>query len=442
MRGQVSLILILATTAAWPQVAPGATGGYPTTDTQMMTPPPVSGIAYPTEVGAEARTNYLNGGLTTTAAYVNNLYAGSSYAAMAETTVSLLPTIAYDTTTARQHTRFSYSAGFTFYQPSSTLNEVDNTVTFNYSFRLTQHATLSAADRFQDSSSPFIPGQAGGSVSGGGESFTPGAIPPFAKRLTNSASVEFTLQTAPNVMIGGSGSSMVLHFPDPAQTPGLYDSSSRGGTFFYNRRISRSHYFGAFYQYMDMLTDPANGINATQTQAQNVTGFYTFYPMTKLSLSVSAGPQYYRTVQTPEPVIASWGLSLSTSMGWQGPHTSFAANYSQAVTGGGGLVGAYHSRTANASARWQMTRLWIASASGAYAINESVSPLLIRGDQSGHSISGTATLERRLGNQCSIAFHYDRIHQSYGEIAAIAADPNSDRETISITWHFARPLGR
>ena len=119
---------------------------------------------------------------------------------------------------------------------------------------------LNATDSFLDNSSPFSPEDAGagGSVSGGSESSTPGVIPPFAKRLTNSANLEFSWQTGPNVMIGVSGLETELHYPNPAQTPGLYDSNSRGGSFFYNRRISRTKYFGANYQYLDMLANPGN----------------------------------------------------------------------------------------------------------------------------------------------------------------------------------------
>ncbi len=442
MRGQVLLIAMLATTAARSQVAPSATGGAPTSQTQMMTPPPVSGANYPTEVGGEVRTNYLRGGLTSTTAYVNNLYSGGGNASIAETTVSVLPAITYDATTARRHTMVTYSPGFTFYQPSSALNEVDNNAAVDYDLRLVGHTMLNASDSFQDSSSPFSPEDAGagGTVSGAPESSTPGVVPPFAKRLTNSANVELSMQTGRNVMIGGSGTATELHYPNPAQTPGLYDSSSRGGSVFYNRRISSSQYFGATYQYSDMLANPGSGTDTTQTHT--VSGFYTYHPAARLSLSVSGGPQYYRTVETPLPAMGSWGTSVSTSMGWQGTRTSFAASYSQGITGGGGLLGAYHSRSANATARWQMARTWTASASGAYSINKTVNALLITGEPGGHSVSGSATLDHPIGEQYSIAFHYDRIHQSYDEIAVIAANPDSDRETISITWHFQRPLGR
>ncbi len=183
MRGEVLLIAMLATTAARPQVAPSATGGPPSTQTQMTAPPPVSGAAYPTEVGDEVRTNYLRGGLTCTTAYVNNLYAGSVSASIAETTVSVLPTIAYDMTTDRRHIAVAYSPGFTFYQPSTALNEVDNTAMVNYDFQLTKHTAFSATDSFQDSSSPFNPGDAGagGTVSGDAGILYAGGYSPLCK---------------------------------------------------------------------------------------------------------------------------------------------------------------------------------------------------------------------------------------------------------------------
>lgn len=401
-----------------------------------MTPPPVSGADYPTEVGAEVEANYLQGSLSTSAAYISNLYlySPSGNAPSAETIFSVFPTIAYNATTTRQHMTLSYSPGFTFYQPSSELNEMDHAATFEYSYRLTEHMTVSARDRFEDSSTSFNPSAAGGSVSGRPEPFTPGVIPPFSKRLMNLANVELTMQTGPNTMIGGMGLATELRYPK------LYSSNSRGGTGFYSRRISRSQYFGGNYEYLDMSSD----LDSTQTQT--LAGFYTFYPKPTLSLSVSVGPQHYRTAVSSLPMISSWGPFLSTSIGWQGTHTNLAASYSQGVTGGGGLLGGYHSRSVNATARWQMTRTWTASASGAYVVNKTINntaaAFLITGEQGGHSLSATAMIEHPIGNQFSVAFIYDHINQSYNEIAAIAANWNWDREGITITWHFQRPLGK
>jgi hypothetical protein len=37
---------------------------------------------------------------------------------------------------------------------------------------------------------------------------------------------------------------------------------------------------------------------------------------------------------------------------------------------------------------------------------------------------------------------YTRLHQSFNGIAAIATTPDTNREFISISYQFSRPLGR
>ena len=436
MLERVFLYLLIATATSWSQVTPSASGGG--TPTQMMTPPPVSGIGFPTAVGAEVRSNYLRAGMTFDAAYVDHLYAGSGSTSIGETEFSVFPTIDFDTTSARQHATVAYNPGFTFYRPSSALNEVDNNAALTYTLSLTTHLTLSAADRFVDSSSSF--NSTGGGVSGLTESSTPGAIPPFAKRLTNLADVELTMQTGLNVMVGGSGSSTALHYPDSAETPGLFDSSSLGGSVFYNHRISTRRYVGVTYQYQDSESYPAKGVSSTHTQT--IMGYFTFYAGPKLSLSVSGGPQHYSVDQTPLATSASWGPSVSASVGWQGTHTNFAGSYSQSVTGGGGLLGAYHNRAAQVAARWQLSRTWTTGVSGTYFVNDSVTPLVLAGSANDHSLTGSETLEHAIGEQFSLGFNYAHVHQSYGDVLALSSNPDSDSETVSISWQFARPLGK
>ncbi len=440
MRGQVLLIAMLTSAAAVAQVAPSATGGPAATP--MATPPPISGVSYPMQLGSEVRANYLRAGVTYTTSYIDNLYAGSGNTAIAETTLSILPTIAFDASASKQRAVVTYSPGFTFYRPSSELDEVDNTAAVNYDRLLSPHTTVSAIERFQDSSSPFSPADAelDGSVTGTPESFTPGVVPPFAKRLTNFASVEIAAQTGPNTMIGASGLSATLHYPDPSQAPGLYDSNSRGGTAFYNARLSPEQYVGVTYQYLDMLTTPTGDESTTKTST--VMGYYSIYPAARLSLSVAVGPQYYQVTVPPALPISSWAPSIMTSMGWQGDRMSVAASYSQSVTGGGGLIGAFHSRSASAAVRWQLAREWMLETAGSYFVNKSVDADLPTENLNGHSLSGSATLRRSIGKQVSLALDYDRIHQDYGEVPAISANPNADRVSIALTWNFMRPLGR
>jgi hypothetical protein len=408
----------------------------------MATPPPVSGLNYATQLGSEVRRNYLRGGFTYSTSYIDNFLSNSGSTPVAETTISVLPMIALDASTARQHVVMTYSPGFTFYHPSSGLNEFDNAAAVDYAFLLSAHTTISVIERLEDSSSPFSPAYAstGGSISGTPPSTTPGVVPPFAKRLTNSVNAEITMQTGLNEMVGGSGLSTILRYPNASQTPGLYDSSSRGGTAFYNHRISVSQYIGATYQFVDMLTTATDSESTTKTSA--VTGYYTVYPKARFSLSVSGGPQYYQVTETGLPSMSSWGPFVSASTGWQGGRASLAASFSHSVTGAGGLIGAYHTDSATAALRWQLAHTWTAGVSGAYFINKSVSALLPTEAGNGHSVTGSATLQHPIRGQISLAFGYDRIHQSYSHVAAIAANPDSDRVSISIAWNFQRELGR
>lgn len=410
---------------------------------QMATPPPVSGEAYPTAVGAEMRSNYLSGGLTFISSYIDNLYPGNgSSRTLAETTYSVWPTLDLDQSRPLSHLSIKYSPGFTFYHPTSALNEMDQNARVAYQVRLSPHSSLNLSDGIEKSSTSFgsAAGTADGSVSGSITTVVPGTIAPFAKRVSNIADGDFTLQTARNTMIGFSGTTTLLHYPDPSQAQGLYDSNSRGGAAFYSSRISADQYLGASYGYTQ--THASSSDARSDTDSHIFAAFYTLYPKETLSISVSAGPQYFRVSQTSVPTTASWGPSMAASVGWQGIHTSFAVGYSQSVTGGGGLLGAYRSKSGGATLRWQMLRTWTTEASGQYAINRSVSSLPSFGYENGHTVSGSAAIEHPLSRTIRVHLEYDRIRQSYGTIPAFSNSPDANRLTASISWQFLRPLGR
>ncbi len=442
MREQLILFVLLAAIPVWPQVAPSASGGNSVSP--MMVPPPVSNVNYPASVGSEVHSNYLRGGFTESTAYISNLYAGSGGPSLAETTISILSSIALDATTTRQHMTVAFAPGYTFYSPSSILNSPDDSATAAYSVQLTPHTTFSANDQFQYSSMPiYNPAGvvSGGQVSGSPALSTPGVIAPFAPFLNNNANADFTAQTGMNTMLGGSGSLGTLHYPNSSETAGLYDYSSRGGSAFYNQRVLDRQYFGATYQYADILSYPTG--ETSTTQMQSVMGYYTIYAKSKLSFSILAGPQYYETSLPPIPVLSGWGPSVTASTGWQGMRTSLSASYSQSVTGGGGLLGAYHSKSANATARWQMSRTWTGNVDGAYSIIKSVSPqFALFGVENGHTVSGDMMAAHSMGAHWNISFSYVHIHLSYGNIAALSSNPDSDSGTVTIAWQFSRPLGK
>jgi len=412
-------------------------------DSRMLTPAPVSGAAYPMIPESQERSNYLRAGVVFNTAYSDNVLGGITAKPVSDVDYSVWPTIALDQTTSRLHSVLTYSPGFTFYQRTSGRNEADQNATLDVQYRLSPHVTASVRDSFEKSSNVFSQPDSfsGASVLGSTQVPTAAVIPPVADQLTNVANAELTYQFSRTGMIGGSGTFTNLHFPDPTEVPGLYDSSSRGGSAFYNHRLSKKHYIGAQYQYFQTLAFPTGPEFETQTHTLFV--FYTVYLKPTLSLSFSGGPQYYQALQGALINSHSWSPASTASLGWQGLHTTFAANYSRTVTGAGGLLGAFESNTASVSARWQMTRTWNIGTAGNYAIYKDVLPVISStSSEGGHSIFGTVSLRHPIGQYFDAELRYTRLHQSYSGIPLIATAPDTNIESISISYHFNRALGR
>jgi hypothetical protein len=470
----LSFVLVAASLAGFSPDAPAQ--AVASGESSMLRPPPVSDQGYSNGVGAEKRSNYFHLGLTFRTAYIDNLYSGFSSGALSETIYSIYPTIAFDQTTSRRNLTVGYSPGFTFYHPSSALNETDQSANVDYSLRLTPHVAIHAADGFLKTSTSFSPTFAipGGSTSDSAPSSTL-IIVPFAQLISNRADGSLSYQFRPTGMIGISGTLVNLHYPDLKQVPGLYDSAERSGGFFYSHRIADTQYIGANYRYARIAETPTGA--QFETQTHTVYFFYTIYLEKHLSLSVSGGPQYYETTQSstvlsnspasalttsrgwqanqmrlgvPEqaasdqvsiPNGSSWTPAFATSMGWQRPHTNFVASYAKTVTSGGGVLGTFNSNNAFATARWQVLRKWTIGGNVNYSIIKVTNPSLVSSTGGGHTIEGTVGIEHPLSEHFTTAFEYNHLHQSYGGIPVISANPDSNRISGSISWQFARPLG-
>ena len=448
-RAYFCAILLLAT-PLWSQVAnPGSapTTTTPTTEDRMITSPVVSGEAYSVALGSEERSNYLRGGVAFTSAYSDNTIGATTGSPVSDVSYSIWPTIALDKTTPRLHSILAYSPGFTFYQRSSALNQADQNASIDFHYRLSPHVTFSARDSFQKSSNVFNQPSAA-VVSGGVQEANSSVIAPIADRLSNSGNVGIAYQFARNGMVGAGGTFTNLHYPNPSQVPGLFDSSTQGGSGFYSYRVSRMHYIGAAYQYQRLMSYLTQGQNETQTHA--VLFFYTLYPSPRFSISMFGGPQYADIgplfaigMPIPQPGSRSWTPAAGASMNWQGQLTTLAASYSHAISGGGGLLGAVQMDNAGVSIGRQIARALSASLSGQYAQNRVLGSLpgATTASSDGHSVSGTASLHRQFGEHLSVQLGYTRLHQTYN-VPIIAGAPTTNREFVSFSYTFARPLGR
>jgi len=437
-------LLLLLSPYVWSQVDTNATEAAtdPGYDVPMRTPPPVSGEAYPTAFASETESNNLRAGLTMSTAYSNNVLGGAN--PVSSMSYSIWPTLALDADTTRLHWVLNYSPGFTFYQSVSARNQSDQILAADFQYRLSPHLTASLRDSFQKTSNPFNqPNPLSATpVSGSAPAPTAAVIAPAADQIQNVANAQLTYQFSTNSMAGLGGTFTNLNYPNPAEAPGLYDSSSTGASAFYSRRLSEKYNVGVSYQYMDTLAYQAEGHSSTQTQTQTIFLFFTAYLKPTLSLSLSGGPQHYDASQPPLPASGSWSPLVMASLGWQGQRTSLAASYSRIVTSGGGLTGAYHANTANVSGRWQLSRTWSAGLLAGYSLYKTLTPFFLGSSSGGHTVSGTASVQHPLGEHLSVQAGYTRIQQNYGGIAAISATPGTNQEFVSISYQFTRALKR
>ena len=414
------------------QAAPGQGG-------TMQKPPPVSGQSYRTEGSLEERSNYISGGISAGGGYIDNIEPGSGTGQTGEGTFAIQPSISFDTTSARLHTSASYNPNFNFYQPSSELNETDQNAAFRFQYRFTPRLAISLDDTVVRSSNGFSQLGAGG-ISGSTQATTPGIIVPFGERFTNLANAELSYQFGPHGMIGGLGDVSNMDYGNSSQTIGLYNSQSHGGGGFYNYRLSRSQYLGAIYGYEQTLAYPTVGQYETHTHT--IDAFYTIYLTDAFSLSVASGPQYYSASHAPSPTTDAWSPSIAASTGWQGQHSTFAAEFSRTVTGGGGLLGAFYTKTASALGTWQFARFWDAGLNVNYRIDKNATTLFALTSGGGHAFTTSLSLGRTLTPHTRASLRYDRIQNRYDGIQSIDSNPSSDRVIVSFSWTFHRPIGR
>ena len=435
-------VLLMSAVSALCQVEPSATGGAPAADADqpMNMPPPVSGSAYPSQVGSDTRSNVLSFGIGTTVAYFDNVLIGIASQPVSDEMYSISPVVTYNMQTPRQSRIFSYSSGYTFYQHMSALNYVDQAATGTFQERFTRHVTLNLSDSFVQSSGLLnqSTGSNGGSISGSVSGQQKLIITPFANEITNTANAVLSDQFAQNGMFGANFSAMMLNFPNPSQAAGLDNSQLYGGTAFLNRRLSLNDYLGGIYQFQRMTTSPT----PSTTDVQTAWGYFTHYFSPTASFSLVAGPERAVITAPGAATFTQWTPAATFSLGWQAAHTNFAVSYMHSTSPMLGFPGLYSSDTGTASVTQKFNRFWTASASGSYGSFTNQDPQIAIGLPGGHTGIGTVSMQHIIGTNLNMGFGYTRLHERYGGLSAFTQNPNSDEVFVSVAYQFHRPIGR
>ena len=425
----------------WSQVEPSANGGGETSDEgSRMIAPPAGGEAYPSGFRGEGRQNNFAAGLVFTGAYNSDLMVGDPHNPTSDETYSVVPTLSLDRETPRQVQLLSYGAGFTVYQHTSDLNSIAQNATARYIYRLTKYTSINLQDSFAQNSNAFNQPNpfTNQGVSGGPPTDSQATILPFENQIMNNLNAGLNYQYGLNAMISGGGSYSIVHFKNAGQSAGLYNSDGVGANFSFNRRLTPRNYLGASYRYSWISTSPVDSTTATDA----VYGFYTYYLSQRLTLSVLGGPQYYSSSQPPNPTTSAWTPSVVGSASYRTVRANITGSYTRIVTGGGGLLGAYHSNIGALSTRWLFSRTWSGGVSGSYGNYNSATPLYTTYNAGGHSWIVTASVQHSLGERVNAEAGYSHFHQSYAGIPAAAEFPDSNRVYFSISYQYRRPLGR
>jgi hypothetical protein len=410
----------------------------------LQAPPPVSGSAYDTGFTSETESNYLRGGLTIAGAYSNNVTGSGTSNPIGGPSYSLWPTITFDKTTIRGNYLLTYSPGFTFYPHTSALNQGSQYIVADLRYRLSPNVTASLSESLQKTSNIFNQPNPLSTTVVSGSTPTPAqaVVPPVGNQLSNSANVQLTYQLDASSMVGAGATFASLHFSNPSEATGLSNSTSAAGSAFYARRLLDRYSVGANYQFQNIeSTEPGTqSLSNTHTQTQTIFFFLSILLKPTLSLSFSAGPQYFTSSQRQLPAVASWSPLIMASVGWQGARTSLAASYSRIATAAGGLNGAFQSNGVNVSARWQMARTWVGGLAGSYGLYQTLTPSFVLTSSGGDTVTGTASVEHTVGEHLRAGIGYSWVKQSYSGSTAISNYPNTSRAYISISYTFSRPL--
>lgn len=436
-------LAIASTSTLWCQVEPSATGAGPRLDNiQMLTPPPVSGQAYPVTVGGESRSNFLSGGIAVSGEYNDNIVPGSQSPKTGDADYSIVPTLSVDRQTPRQGMLLTYNSGFRLYQKTSDLNAVTQNGTAAYTFHLSHYAVVNLNDTFNQNNNLYNQPNSlgGGGVSAGTPSPTAVYVYPFENQLGNSLNGGLQYQYGRNAMVGGGGNYSLVRYDRVSNTPGLTDSDTKGGSGFWSRRLSRGQYLGILYQYSSISTHPLE----TNSDTHTIFGFFTKYITPTVSVSILGGPQHYLSRDSVSGASTeAWTPAAQGSIGYQKLRTNVAVNYSRMVTSAGGLVGVYLSNIGNLAVQQKLSRTWTVSADFGYALFKSVTPALSSFNQGGHTVSGIASIEHSYHEHLLFSVGYSRFHQSYSNFGTGSQlNPDSNREYASVSYKFSRPLGR
>ena len=328
-------------------------------------------------------------------------------------------------------------------------NQFAHNLSFSTNYRLSPHVSLQLRDNFAKTNNLFS--GLFGSTAGPGplQQSNSSVITPLADSTSNNTGLGVTYQFSASSLVGVSGNYSFVNYGSVTGTPGIsgfIDSRWASAATFYAHRFSNRHWVGATYDFKQLMFDPGG-----QTVVHSALGFYSLILGSHMTLSLWAGPQY-STTYVSSMLIPQLGASSTLTLpsqwtpaggvmySWEGSRTGLQVGYSQLISDGSGVAQAVNSQQADAGFRRRLAARWTAIGGVGYARNNplhtlsAIAPL--------RSFQGNAGIEYRLTDNLGMSISYARQQQRYEYPLLPSAAANQNRVWFSLSYMFARPLGR
>ncbi len=456
MRRQILFIAVSAALLvifAWGQdghTVPVSAIGPEMPYTEVLTPPmPVNGVQMPLTFSTDGgRSNLLSGGIQLGSGYNDNALVTPNDP-ISNVSVLVVPRVEIRQNRERWSLDFAYSPGITINQNLSEQNQFAQSLSFSTNYRLSPHVSLQLRDNFAKTNNLFS-GLFGNTPGPGPlQQSNSSVITPLADSTSNNTGLGLTYQFSASSLVGVSGNYYFVNYGSVAGTPGIsgfIDSRSASAASFYAHRFSNRHWLGATYNFKQLMFDPGG-----RTVVHGALGFYSLILGAHMTLSVWAGPQYSTTFISS--VLAAqlsagsalafpsqWSPAGGVTYSWEGTRTSLHVGYSRLITDGSGVAEAVTSQQADAEFRRRLAARWTATAGVAYGRNNPLHTLSTTTPL--RSFQGNGGIEYRLTDNLGMSLSYGRQQQQYEYLLLPSATACQNRVWFSLSYMFARPLGR
>lgn len=133
-------------------------------------------------------------------------------------------------------------------------------------------------------------------------------------------------------------------------------------------------------------------------------------------------------------------LSGGVTYEWQGRRTALRATWVRRISDGAGLFGASRLQSGSGELRRQLARRWTAGLGVGYGSTSALG--LFSSSAAYQTLSATGSISYALAEHLSMDFRYARLHQMTQSTLPSSLIGDHDQFSVSLSYQFARPLGR